>query len=53
MPVGLRSLSCNLLQRGLASASFRKEFSLASFLRLSLRASNAICCRAQKVAAAL
>lgn len=52
MPVGKISFSCKRLHIGLPSASVKKLFSLVSFLRLSFKDSKAICCLAQKVAAA-
>jgi len=52
MPVGNISFSCRRLHTGFPSASVRNVFSFVSFFLLSFKDSNAICCRAQKVAAA-
>lgn len=48
----MMSFNCNLLHTGFISASIKKLFSFVSFFRRSFKASKAICCLAQKVAAA-
>lgn len=52
MPVGKMSFSCKRLHTELASASFKNILSFGSFFLFSFNDSNAICCLAQKVAAA-
>lgn len=52
MPVGKISFNCNRLHIGLPSASVRNVFNFVSFFLLSFKDSKAICCLAQKVAAA-